>query len=243
MTRVLPRTHFHSSRLVRVLADLAAVKAAPTGVALAEHLGLWVDYTDAITLCAVHNAGASSASAPPGAPAMGSTALAEEVKRLRAALEQSITSSSVPPLETDGSNIATARELGAAFEPYRRYYQAQQRDMQLAITALRAKVREALARTSPALRQLAALDAAFENILRERETRLLSGVPNLLRQRFAQWLKTQTGAPAAATRSPKAPPTGFGKELHSVLLAELDLRLQTTQGLVEALHQEKPTTP
>ena len=77
MTRVLPRTHFHSSRLVRVLADLAAVKPVPHGAALAENLGLWVDYTDAILLCAVHNASpapASAAGTGTSAPAPASVA-------------------------------------------------------------------------------------------------------------------------------------------------------------------------
>ena len=244
MTRVLPRTHFHSSRLVRVLADLAAVKPVPHGAALAENLGLWVDYTDAILLCAVHNASPAPASAAgTGTSAPAPASVAETFERQHAALEHAITQSQPPALDASAVASGSAREISAAFEPFRRYYQAQQRDMQAGINALRAKVREALARHSPALRQLATLDASFESILRERETRLLSGVPQLLRQRFIQWLKTQTVEPAPAGRPPRATLTPFGKELHTVLLAELDLRLQTTRGLVEALLQEKSPTP
>jgi hypothetical protein len=199
------------------------VKAVAPGPALAENLGLWVDYTDAITLCAVHNA--STGPAPTGTPPDARQSIADEFARQRTALERAITSSPLPVPEPDALPAHTARELGAAYEPYRRYYQTQQRDMQLAIAALRAKVRDTLARSSPALRHLAALDAAFEAILQERESRLLATVPKLLMRRFAHGL------------------AGFGKELQTVLLAELDLRLQTTQGLLEALHQETSPIP
>ncbi len=232
MTRVRPRTHFHSSRLVRVLADLAAVKAPAPGHALAENLGLWVNYTDAITLCAVHNSSPGPAPAPatPGAGA----ALADAFERLRSGLEHSIRSSQPPALEPDALAHTSARELSAAYDPFRRYYQTQQRDMQLAIAPLRGKVREALARSSPALRQLAALDATFDAILQERETRLLASVPQLLMRRFAHWHKNPPASHA---------PSDFGTELQTVLLAELELRLQTTQGLIEALQQEPASTP
>jgi hypothetical protein len=51
---------------------------------------------------------------------------------------------------------------------------------------LRARVRERLARTSPKLQKLAALDAAFDAILKEREGKLLGTVPALLEKRFGQ---------------------------------------------------------
>src|SRR5690242_20604619 len=55
MTRVSPRTNFHSSKLIRCLAELAIVDAVDPGNAFAEQLGLWIHFTDAITLSAVHN--------------------------------------------------------------------------------------------------------------------------------------------------------------------------------------------
>ena len=139
-----------------------------------------------------------------------------------------------PALEPDALAHSSARELSAAYDPFRRYYQTQQRDMQLAIAPLRGKVREALARSSPALRQLAALDATFDAILQERETRLLASVPQLLMRRFAHWHKNPPASHA---------PSDFGTELQTVLLAELELRLQTTQGLIEAMQQEPASTP
>jgi Protein of unknown function (DUF3348) len=68
MTRALTRTPFHSSQLIRTLADLACVNAVAPGLAFAERLGLWVDYTHAITLYAVHNQ--SRPSSAVGTPAL-----------------------------------------------------------------------------------------------------------------------------------------------------------------------------
>src|SRR4051794_26089177 len=55
MTRVSPRTNFHSSKLIRCLADLAIVDAVDPGNAFAERLGEWIHFADAISLSAVHN--------------------------------------------------------------------------------------------------------------------------------------------------------------------------------------------
>lgn len=226
MARALTRTPFHSSRLLRTLTDLAALEAAAPGTAFAERLGLWVDYSDAITLCAVHSASpAGTPSALPVAPALAWDA---EFARLRAGLEHAITSASLPQPEAATASQAaaeplTARDITSAYEPYRRYYLAQQRDMELKVPPLRSRVREALEQGSPAQQQLAALDAALDGILGERETRLLAALPQLLKKRFAHLLRSNALAP-------------FGRELQTVLLAELDLRLQPALGLVEALH-------
>ena len=236
MARALTRTPFHSSRLLRILADLAAFDATVPGTAFAERLGLWVDYTHAITLCAVHGA-SSTGPAGTAAPLPDATPLAwhAEFARLRAGLERAITSASLPQPEPatasqpDAESL-TARDITAAYEPYRRYYLAQQRDLELKVPPLRSRVREALAQGSPEQQQLAALDAALDGILGERETRLLAALPQLLKKRFAHLLRSQALAP-------------FGHELQTVLLAELDLRLQPALGLVEALQQETTRTP
>ena len=57
MTRVPTRTHFFSSRLIRILSDLAILEAVEPGAGFSEKLGLWVDYSDAIALSNTLNAG------------------------------------------------------------------------------------------------------------------------------------------------------------------------------------------
>lgn len=218
-------------------------------MAFAEKLGLWVDYTDAIALYAVHNPGTAPCSEPQDEALVD---IAEEFARIRASLEQAICRTEAPKRGQSGVELPLPQgempaDLGSAFEPYRRYYLAHQRDMDLSVPPLRARVRETLARLSPALQQLAALDATFENILSEREAMLLAKLPQILRKRFAH-LRAQHQQTLADTQQidkpsewmqPGAWLARFCNELQTVLLAELDLRLQPAVGLLEALQNEK----
>ncbi len=253
MTRSPTRTLFPSSRLIRILSDLAILDAAEPGAAFAEKLGLWVDYSDAIALSAALNAStASPAGARPVAPSAAGVAVSDELARLRAGLVNSITQSdstkaSRSLVEWPSPDFELPVKVATAFEPYRRYYAACQREMDSDIRPLRVSVREALARTSPALRQLAALDAALDKVLCERESKLLSTVPLLLKKRFEHLFKVHQQT-LLDTQQADNPDTWmkqgawlarFCHELQTVLLAELDVRLQPTVGLIEALHNEK----
>ena len=252
MTRALPRTNFHSSRLIRFLADLSMVDAVEPGNAFAEKLGLWVDFTDAITLSAVHNtnaAGPTDASA--GMPSQAGVAIADELNRIRTRLENSITKSG--SASAGGTRIAfpapvleLPMDLTAAYTPYRRYHAAHQRDMDLSIPPLRANVRQALTSASPALKKLAALDAALDGILSDREEKLLAKLPLLFKSRFVQ-LFTAHHQRLSDTGQADNPAVWmhaggwlarFCSDLQTVLLAELDLRLQPALGLIEAFNQE-----
>ncbi len=240
MTRALPRTNLHSSRLIRFFADLALVDAVEPGNAFAEKLGLWLDFNDAITLRAAHDTSTANPPGTPfGAPAAARVAVGAQFARTRAALAESITK--MPASKPD-----LPMELAAAYEPYRRCYLAHQRDMDLSIRPLRVNVREVLTMASPALKKLAALDAALDGILRERESSLLSTVPGLLKKRFVQLFKahqqtlvdTQQADNPALWMQAGGWLARFCSELQTVLLAEVDLRLQPTVGLMEALNNE-----
>ncbi len=252
MTRATPRTNFNSSRLIRFLAGLAVLDVPEPDNAFAEKLGLWLDFTDAITLSAAHNAGRAlpPASSAGGQPAMAG-ALEDELDRRRTEWADAINRSCSPgvggtrlkwPVPQPGSPL----EIAAAYEPYRRFYLAHQRDMETNIGPLRARVRSALASASPALATLANLDAAFDGILSERESRLLATVPLLLEKRFVQLYKAhqqrvadagQEDSPATWMQ-PGAWLAVFCRDLQALLLAELDLRLQPTMGLIEAFSNE-----
>jgi len=233
MTRALTRTTFHSSRLVRILSNLAVVEPIEPGIAFAQKLGQWVGITDAISLHAAHTA------IPTGklsvTPSGAGVAISEEFARMRSALEDSIKKRGLPV------------DVGTVYEPYRRYYLAHQRDMDLKVRSWRTKVREVLMKASPALTQLAALDAALDGILVARESKLLSTVPSLLEKRFEQLLKAHQQRLMQTNQADHPDfwmkPGGwlarFCNEIQTVLLAELDVRLQPTVGLLEALHNEK----
>jgi hypothetical protein len=239
MARTLTRTNFNSSRLIRLLADLALMDRAGFGSAFAEKLGLWMGFTDAIILRTAHDMGPQILSDLPSVQSCAARdAIAEEFTRIRTSLKKGITNSH----STNGARTRIALpspkagmsfDDAIAYEPYRQYHLAHQRDMELQVRSLRTKVRGVLANTSPALKQLAELDAAFDGILTEHESKLLTTLPSLLEKRFKQLLKAhqmaQVGNQIADTPDLWMKPGGwlerFCGELQAVLLAELDTRL------------------
>ncbi len=95
-----------------------------------------------------------------------------ECARVRHALLQAIDAEVVP---APGS-----AEAEAEFKPYRQHCVAAQRAMQAATGLLRGRLRDLLARQSPAKARLAELDAVMEATLSPRELMLLARVPQLL---------------------------------------------------------------
>ena len=251
MTRALPRTNFNSSRLFRLLAELSVVDDGESKQDFAERLGQWLNFADAITLHAAQGP-ASTPAAPGAARPVDNVELEAELARVRTALANSITASCSPdggetriklPTPKTGADMA-AIDVAVAYEPYRRFYQAHQGELEASVRPLRGKARQALARSGSRLGQLASLDAALDQVLGARERQLLATVPLLLEKRFAQLAKAHQQRLAGQPDDPawSMQPAGwladFGNELKLVLLAELDLRLQPTVGLIEALGNE-----
>lgn len=255
MTRMLTRTKFHSSQLIRCLADLDMLEAVDAGSAFAETLGTWIHFADAITLSAVHNDSAASSLKNPSKSqleghAAACAAASAQFHRLQALLIDSVTKSCSPNPGKSHIKLPTPEpELPAdrksAYAPYRRFYEAHQRDMELSIQPLRFNVRAALAKASPRLRKLAELDAVFEKILHDRERQLLARVPALLGKRFDQLFKehqqrlvdTQQADNPAGWMKPGAWLARFCNDMQMLLLAEVELRLQPTMGLIEAFNK------
>ena len=250
MTRVLPRTNFHSSQFIRCLADLSIVDAVEPASAFAEKLSLWIPFTDAISLSALHNdSGTNAPTTQPSALSDAHVAANAECDKVQTTLVNSITKSfshrlGKSHLELPKPVLALPMELAAAYLPYRHFYEAHQRDMEMRILPLRVNVREALSNASPSLKKLADLDAAFERIMRERESKLLAKVPLLLKKRFEELFKAhqqrlegskQADNPAAWIKA-GAWLAQFCDELKALLLAELALRLQPTVGMIEGLN-------
>jgi hypothetical protein len=260
MTRALPRTHFNSSRLTRFLTESAMIDAAPVTDDVGQKLGDWLNFRQAIALHGVLNPEPQSATQQPAhlrrVAVMTPEALTRHVDKVRAQLEQSISQGApsgsglaridMPPAELD-----EPIEPKTAYEAYRRFYAAHQRQMEVSIQTLRSQVRGQLSKSAPSLQQLATLDAAFENILSDREAVLLGKVSKMLEKRFAQALKqhlkkqadalVEGSDPASATTvSPMAWLLPLRQALRTALLAELDTRLQPVLGLLEAFNQNTP---
>lgn len=254
MTRAMARTHFPGSQLMRTLAELAVLKTHTPVGGFAHRLSPWISFTDAIALCAVHGAPVATAPATPTVAQATPASIADEFADMRRALETSIQASCAlkanqarlrMPLPAPGASIQQA----AAYGPYRRFHLAQQRGMELSVRALRARVRGQVAAAQPRLRQLVDLDAALDGVLCERETKVLATVASLLEKRFAHLFKGHQQTQLAAVQDDRPelwtqPGAWLGRfchELETVLLAELDLRLQPTLGLIEASHHENLT--
>jgi hypothetical protein len=215
-------TTFASSRLVRLLGGWAPPAGVAPAMDVAERLGLWVNAFDAIGLQAA-NQPAPAGLAGPAAGRRGWVQPPEEdFGQVRQALLGAIE-------RATGALDADA----AAFATYRQRHLDLQRQMEQSVDALRARVRDALGRGTPGLRQLAALDAVFERAIAPHEQALLKRVPIVLQQRFEQLRQDD----------PEAAPAHFARDWRQALEAELELRLAPAAGLLEARSKESKKQP
>jgi Protein of unknown function (DUF3348) len=258
MTRALPRAHINSSPLVRFLTENALVDAARVGAGddVGQKLGDWLNFRQAIALHGVLNPEAQPEPTPAHVrrtAVMTGSALTRHVDKVRAQLSQSIEQGAPPGsglarIEMPPAELDDPIEPKTAFEPYRRFYAAHQRQMEITLQTLRAQVRGQLSKSSGRLQQLATLDAAFENILSEREAVLMAKVAKLHEKRFMQALKRHSqqqaeamaAGEAATALRPSAWLMPLRQAMRTALLAELDTRLLPTLGLLEAFNQENP---
>jgi hypothetical protein len=234
-----------------LLAALSELNVPEPKSAFAERLSLWLGWTDAISLSAALDGGPARTPSPsPAAPRSAGTE-ESELARVRTALTNSIaehcrcTATSgrrTPAAPTPRDDAQTA----ADFTTYRRRYNASQQAMESSIGPLRQRVREVAAGATGAVARLAAVDAVMEQALGARERALLSTVPTRLEKHFER-LRHAHEQTRADTQEPDDPhswvrPGGwlevFCKDMRAVLLAELDLRLQPVEGLLEALSTE-----
>ncbi|MBP8148909.1 MAG: DUF3348 family protein [Limnohabitans sp.] len=250
MTRALPRAHLHSSRLWRFLTENGMASPAVAADDVGQKLGDWLDFRQAIALHGILNPESPPPATRPKARAtVTPEALRLHVDKVRASLEASINQgagagSGLARIDMPPPVLDEPIDPKRAFEPWRRFIASHQRQMDTVVRTLRSQVRSQLAQGTAAQQQLATLDTAFENILVEREARLLYTVSQMLEKRFAQalkhHLKQQAEAAASQTPAPAAAPwlTALNHDVRSALLAELDTRLQPTLGLLEAFTQE-----
>jgi hypothetical protein len=210
MTRALPRASLYSASLVRFLTENAMLAPARQAEDVGQKLGDWLDFRQAIALHGVLNPETAphqpSAATPPHVRRMAliaPEALARHVDKVRAQLVESITrgapaGSGLARIDMPAPVLDEPVEIKTAFEPYRRFISAHQRQMESTLRSLRAQLRLQLSQRASAGQPLAALDGAFENILAEREAALLGKTSKLLEKRFVQALKAHMQVQAQA---------------------------------------------
>ena len=214
------RTGFTDSALVRLLARLNDITAPESRQGFADRLSQWFGWTDAISLSAALDGSAAA----PGRARSPAGAERREVDGVRAALVKA---------------IAERGAFASDFAAHRRRYLARQQAMESAIGPLRGRLRAQLAAASPEMARLAALDVVMEQVLGAQEHRLLATVPGLLEKHFA---RLRQAAERPADESDGGAASGawldvFGRDMQGVLLAELDIRLQPIEGLLDALRK------
>jgi len=240
------RTGFTGSALIRLLARLTDVDAPDSPQAFAERLSHWLGWTDAIALST------ALAHVQAGGPATAAAAAAdpdvEESTRVHDTLTRALADDGTRPADprpARGRNPRPAEPppIGAMdltapsdFTPHRRRYAARQQAMETAIGPLRARLRARLATGSPERARLAAIDGVMEQMLAAHERQLLAGIPTMLERHF---VRLHRDAPPDTTDWLDR----FRHDLTAVLLAELELRWQPVDGLLEALRASPGAAP
>jgi Protein of unknown function (DUF3348) len=242
MVQAPHRTAFSGPALIRLLARLTDVDVPESRQSLSDRLSQWLGWTDAIALSTALNAIPHAASS--GARAFGS-AEEDECARVRTSLANTIAGDSAParrrgPALAPGQGVPGDAEVD--YPVFRQRYLSLQQTMETDIGNLRGRLREMLGARSPGMARLAAVDAVMERALSPRERSLLAAVPVLLaghferlRQAEQQTLVDAQASGDAATVTPGAWLDVFREDMQSVLLAELDVRLQPVEGLLAAL--------
>ncbi|MGH8816875.1 DUF3348 domain-containing protein [Achromobacter pestifer] len=166
------------------------------------------------------------------------------------------------PGQAPAKKSAAVAEAEADYSNFRQRYLSLQHTMETSVGNLRSRLRGMVAARNGEMTRLAVVDAIMDRALLPKERALLGAIPKLLgghfdRLRLAEaaalapadadtpvhadadaepaTAATPAPAPAAAPITPGAWLDVFRKDMRSVLLAELDVRLQPVEGLLAAL--------
>jgi len=247
LARESRRTPLTGSAFIRALAALDEFPAPAAPDDFAQRLARWFDWTHAFSLASA----LGDASARPDAPRFGGHgALAadeREVARVRTALARAIAEApdGGPPPRRLGRPLAGVAVPAAApvdFATYRQRYTKCQLAMETQVVPLRRRLRSSLADRSAGLARLAELDIVMEQVVGAQERALLAGVGARLEPLFD---RLRAAAPGASSESPQPGPwlDRFRQEMRRLLLAELDLRLQPVDGLLQACRKSSSDRP
>ncbi|MDX1757157.1 MAG: DUF3348 family protein [Marinobacter sp.] len=231
--------------LVRLLASLGERRVSSTAPCFAERLGRVFGLADTMNLDA-------ALARPKGGPDQPNRATAERlrqgvasgrralIKQLEASFGASETRSAPGLPEPRAGEDGGPPEVNR----YQRFYLARQREIVAGVRQQRVQLRKALAKHNPALAQLAELDSVFESTLSNFVGQSFGIIPAILEKRFdALWRAYQQNHPdnppsPADWMAPGAWLHQFCEEMKTLLLAELDVRLEPVLGLLDAFNQE-----
>lgn len=130
----------------------------------------------------------------------------------------------------------------AAFEPYLDAWLTLQRKVAATTRQLRDRVRKSMKGQSQSLARLAELDSVFDHTMAAYTSQCFSHTSRVLEQRFQDFRSSSEPLQKPGSR------TGdwlhrYCAEAQTLLLAELDVRLEPVLGLLEACHNEVSDSP
>lgn len=239
------------SRLVRLLTDLSDINISSAEYNLAEHLGRLLSVSDSITLSRSlaqlpKVIGQHSASS---ADVVKLDVLASREKMIRVIVQSFAAEHEGTGIRVPSVSIGTRAEALETFEPYQRFYNMHQAEMAGAANSVRLRVRGAVSGFSVELHQLAEIDRILGESLSGQTAKLFNITIKLLQQRFKQLLaahRVKEGDSQITELQHWLSPGGwlelFYRDMQELLLAELDVRLQPTLGLLEALYEHTDNT-
>ncbi|MCY1535735.1 hypothetical protein D9M68_711530 [compost metagenome] len=155
------------------------------------------------------------------------------------------------PGQAPVKKLAALAEAEADYANFRQRYLSLQHTMETSVGNLRSRLRGMVAARNGEWTRLAVVDAIMDRALLPKERALLGAIPKLLQSHFQRLRQAEAAALAeaeaameeAGAEGPAAPAPiasgawldTFRKDMRSVLLAELDVRLQPVEGLLAAL--------
>jgi hypothetical protein len=249
LARDARRIPLTGSTFIRTLVALNDISASEVPDAFAQRLAQWFDWTHAFSLSAALS-DTSERSPVRAFGGLGALSADErELARVRSALAKTIADAPAGGVEPRriGRPLAGAvapTEMPADFATYRQRYTKCQLAMETQIVPLRRRLRSTLADRSPALAKLAELDSVMEQVVGAQERALLATVGGRLEPRFEQLRGVRQDE--ASPEHPSQPEPWlerFHQEMRALLLAELDLRLQPVEGLLEACRKSNCDRP
>ncbi|HEX7684670.1 MAG TPA: DUF3348 domain-containing protein [Trinickia sp.] len=193
MVHVPGRKAFSGPALIRLLARLTDADFPASEQSLADRLGQWLVWTDAIALSSALG-GSPCAGAPRElAPEHAEDALCQ---RVRTSLSNAIARDATLMPHRQRTHARNRLDLASSdtapeYAAFRQCYLSLQETMESAIGNLRTLLRGRLAGREPALSRLASVDAVMERVLGVREHNALAAVPGLLASHFERLRNAQ----------------------------------------------------
>ena len=214
--QVRVRTSLTGVALVRLLEALtdSRVRVGEARAGFVDGLVQWVGWADAIALSAALDRPLAA-----GATSFLEFDARAQCERVRATVAQALT------------RDVAAMDADIGYTLLRRRFVAHQQFLEEKVDELRESVRAALAARTPELARLAAVDAVMTRALSAQERRLLASIPGLM-ERHCRRLR-EVGDEESEANDTWV--NVFRQDMYAVLLAELDLRMQPVEGLIEAL--------